>query len=80
MNDEHDSLERSSGIPAHPERAALGVSIAPGALMGAAVGFFGGGGPIGALVGAAVGGAGGGGVAEYVRERGKRERSREDAR
>lgn len=78
MEHEHDILERESGIPPHPERAATAVSVATGAVMGLATGFFASTGPIGMLIGAVIGAAAGGGIAKYVRVRSKRERAKEE--
>jgi hypothetical protein len=73
MNRNPDELERKSGIPSHPERAAIATSIAAGALAGIAVGIFAFAGPIVVVSGGVIGGVAGGAIATLVRSRSKRQ-------
>lgn len=73
MKHEQDILERESGIPAHPERAASAVGVVTGAIMGGATGFFAAAGTVGMAIGALVGAAAGFGVSKLSQERAKRD-------
>ncbi len=78
MEHEQDILERRSGIPAHPERAATAVSVVVGALLGLGTGFFASMGATGMAIAAAIGALAGLAVARWTRARWKRERAREE--
>src|SRR5688572_10162316 len=78
MNHNLDNLERESGIPAHPQGAALAASLATGAATGALIGFFAGGGSWSAIIGSVIGAATGGGIGKYVHERSKREHAKDE--
>lgn len=73
MNRNPDELERDSGIPAHPDRTAIAASIAAGAVAGTALGIFLFSGPIVVVIGGVIGAVAGGAIAEYVRERSRRQ-------
>lgn len=75
MDEANDPL-REAGLPVHPERMALLVSVATGAAAGAALGVFGAMGLAGVIGGAIVGAVGGAGIAVYVQARSKRQRAR----
>lgn len=74
MKHERDVLERQSGIPAHPERAANMVAVIVGALLGLGVGFFSSTGHIGMVIATIVGAIGGLVVAQLSHRRYQRTR------
>lgn len=78
MKHDQDTLERRSGIPAHPERAARAVSIATGAAVGAGTALFAFAGPVAIVIGGAIGAVAGALVTAYVGQRSRRERAREE--
>lgn len=78
MEHEQDILERRSGIPAHPERAATAVSVVVGALLGLGTGFFAATGATGMAIATAIGAVAGLAVAQYTRARSKRERAKQE--
>lgn len=72
-----DELERKSGIPAHPDRTAIAVSIAAGALAGTAVGIFSFAGPLVVVIGGIIGAVAGAAIGGYVRQRSRRQQEKD---
>ena len=77
MNHNPDELERESGIPAHPNRTAMAASIAAGAVAGTALGIFLFSGPVVVVIGGLIGAVAGGVIAEYARERSRRQNAKD---
>lgn len=78
MDEDQASLERRSGVPAHPERLTIGGAVAVGAVVGAIMGYFAVVGVIGALVGAAIGALAAGGILAVALDQGQRKRRRDE--
>jgi hypothetical protein len=74
MNHNQEYPERESGLPAHPQGVAIAAGVATGSATGALVGLFTFAGPLAVVIGMVIGAVAGLGIAEYVRERSKRDR------
>lgn len=78
MDEEQASLERRSGVPAHPERLTIGGAVAVGALIGAIMGYFTAVAAWGAVIGALLGAIGAGGVLAVALDQGRRRQRRDE--
>lgn len=78
MDEEQASLERRSGVPAHPERLTIGGAVAVGAVVGMIIGYFAVVGLWGAVIGALFGAVAAGGILAVALDQGRRRRARDE--
>lgn len=71
------SSGRASGLPSHPDRAAIVLSVVVGALLGIGLGFFSMAGWFAVALGAVLGAVGGGLIAKVTVARGHRQSAKD---
>jgi uncharacterized membrane protein len=72
-----DVNQRDSGLPSHPERAALVLSAIIGLALGLGLGFFSMAGPLAPVIGAVLGAIGGAAVGKLTMTRERRQSARD---